>query len=85
MTIGADIVGGLAATLGTLCWVPQAVKAWRSKHTRDLSLIGYVITTVMIALWLVYGLMIWSLPIIVGNASAIVLVGAILLAKLIYG
>lgn len=83
--IHPDIVGGVAATLGTICWVPQTVKAWRTKHTKDLSLVGYGITFCMLLLWLVYGLMIWSVPIIAGNALSIFLVSAILLAKLIHG
>lgn len=83
--IHPDIVGGVAATLGTICWVPQTLKAWRTKHTKDLSLVGYSITFCMLFLWLVYGLMIWSVPIIAGNALSIFLVSAILLAKLIHG
>lgn len=83
--IDPNLVGGAAATLGTLCWVPQLVKAWRTRHTADLSLIGLIVTMVMLVLWLVYGLMVAAMPLILGNVVAIVLVGSILLAKILYG
>lgn len=83
--INPDLVGGAAAVLGTLCWVPQLIKAWHTRHTADLSLIGLAITVVMLGLWLTYGVMLSALPIILGNVVAIVLVGSILLAKIMYG
>lgn len=83
--IDPNLVGGAAATLGSLCWVPQLVKAWRTRHTADLSLIGLIVTMVMLVLWLVYGLMVGSMPLVLGNVVAIVLVGSILLAKILYG
>lgn len=83
--IDPNIVGGAAATLGTLCWVPQLVKAWRTRHTSDLSLTGLIVTIFMLALWLIYGVMVVAWPIIIGNVVAVMLVGSILLAKILYG
>lgn len=83
--IHPDVIGSAAAILGVLCWVPQAVKAWYSKQTTDLSAIGLGSTVVMLGLWLTYGVMTAALPLIVGNMIAILLVGSILVAKLIYG
>lgn len=33
-----DIVGALAAIISTICWLPQTIKTWRTRETKDLSL-----------------------------------------------
>ncbi|MBF0218959.1 MAG: SemiSWEET transporter [Gammaproteobacteria bacterium] len=66
-------VGYGAAFLTTVAFVPQA---WHSWHTRDLSGISlpmYLLFTLGVALWLVYGLLIQSLPIILANSITMVL------------
>lgn len=77
--------GYAAATLTTVAFVPQVVRIWRSKNTRDISLGMYVIFTTGIALWLVYGILLGSAPIIIANCITIVLAGAVLAMKLRYG
>jgi MtN3 and saliva related transmembrane protein len=80
-----ELIGGAAATITTLCWVPQAVKILRTRETRSLSLIMYLLLAIGIGLWLVYGLLIGSWPLIAANAVTAVLVVAILGMKLRYG
>lgn len=77
-------VGFLAAFLGTICWVPQTVKAWRSKETKDLSLWANLLLLANVTLWLIYGIMLVSWPLIIANTLSILFVGAIVTAKLIY-
>ncbi|PIE11699.1 MAG: hypothetical protein CSA72_00825 [Rhodobacterales bacterium] len=81
----ANWIGSAAAILGILCWLPQVAKTWRSRHTGDLSLTGHVLILVTLLLWLIYGVLIGSLPIIAGNTISVTLVGSIVIAKLIYG
>jgi MtN3 and saliva related transmembrane protein len=50
-----DIIGIAGATLTTLCWLPQALKAIREKETRALSLPTTVAFTFGVALWLFNG------------------------------
>jgi MtN3 and saliva related transmembrane protein len=78
-------VGSLAAIITTLCWVPQAIKVIRTRDTQALSLIMYLLLAVGIALWLVYGLALGSIPLIGANAVTLVLVLVILGMKLRYG
>lgn len=33
-------IGYLAAIIGTICWIPQAYKAWASRETSGLSLLS---------------------------------------------
>jgi len=79
-----DIIGYAAAILGTICWLPQSLKAWRSKETADLSLSSNLLIMATMFLWLAYGILEQSWPLIVANLLALVLVGSIVLAKLIY-
>ena len=79
-----DYIGFVAATLTTMAFVPQLVKAWKTKQTQDLSL-GMVCLFVMgIFLWLIYGIYIISLPIILANSVTLILAVALLMLKLKY-
>ncbi len=80
-----DWLGYIAATLTTAAFVPQALKALRSRDTRALSLGMYLIFTVGIAFWLGYGLVLGSWPIILSNSLTLVLAGIILVLKLRHG
>ncbi|WP_109310859.1 MULTISPECIES: SemiSWEET family sugar transporter [Ruegeria] len=79
------LIGGAAAVLGTICWLPQTLKTWRSRETKDLSLPANLLILSTLTLWLAYGLMIAAWPLILGNVISILLVGAIVIAKLKFG
>lgn len=84
-SLSIELVGGLAALLTTLCWLPQALKLLRTRETRDLSLIAYVAFSAGVLLWLLYGLLIGSVPVIAANAVTLVLALGIVSLKLRYG
>ena len=74
-----QLVGLLAGTLTTVAFIPQVLRAWRTKSVNDLSLGMLVTFNAGVALWVVYGLALDDLPIIVTNvitlALALVLLG----------
>lgn len=80
-----ELIGAVAAAITTLCWVPQALKVIQTRETRALSLIMYLMLTLGIGLWLVYGLLINSWPLIGANTVTFVLVVIILGMKLRFG
>ena len=80
-----DWIGSLAAALTTLSFIPQVLQVWRTRCTKDISLGMYAIFTAGVGLWMVYGLMIDSLPIIIANGITCLLAGAVLTMKLRYG
>lgn len=80
-----EILGLVAATLTTLCWLPQAARTIRTRDTRAISLVTQCAFTAGVALWLVYGIAIGSTPLILANAVTFVLVAVILAMKLRYG
>ena len=73
-----EIIGLIAAVCTTFAFVPQVIKVWKTKQTKDLSLRMYSIMFLGILLWLVYGTRIDSLSIILANVVTATLVGTIL-------
>lgn len=80
-----DLVGSLAAFLTTIAFVPQVLKIWRSKSARDISMPMYLSFTAGVALWLVYGVMIASTPIVVANIVTLCLALAVIVMKRRWG
>jgi MtN3 and saliva related transmembrane protein len=80
-----ELIGAAAAVITTLCWVPQAVKVIATRDTRSLSLVMYLMLAAGIVLWLVYGVLINSWPLIGANAVTLLLVAVILGMKLRLG
>ncbi|HJZ19157.1 MAG TPA: SemiSWEET transporter [Candidatus Nanoarchaeia archaeon] len=78
------IVGFFAGALTTVSYIPQAIKVWKSKSTKDLSLITFLLLILGLSLWLTYGILLKDLPLIIANAVAISLIFVILLHKLKY-
>ena len=77
--------GYVAATLTTAAFVPQAFKTIRSKDTRSISLGMYVVFTIGVAFWLVYGIALHSWPMILSNIVTFGLSATILAMKLKHG
>ena len=73
-----EIIGLIAAVCTTFAFVPQVMKVWKTKQTKDLSLRMYSIMFLGIVLWLVYGILIDSLSIILANVVTATLIGTIL-------
>ena len=73
-----EIIGLIAAVCTTFAFIPQVMKVWKTKQTKDLSLRMYSIMFIGIILWLVYGIRIDSLSIIMANVVTATLVGTIL-------
>ena len=79
------LLGLAAACCTTLAFVPQVMKAWKSRSTADISLGMFLILCLGIVLWLVYGSIRGDVPLIVANVVTLVLAGLILLMKLRFG
>ena len=77
-----DTIGSVAAVLTTASFIPQV---WHSFKTRDVSGISlgmYSVFTVGVALWLAYGIMLHSWPLMVANGVTLAFASAILVMKL---
>jgi MtN3 and saliva related transmembrane protein len=77
--------GYAAAVLTTGSFVPQAVMTIRTRNTSGISLAMYVIFTLGVALWLLYGIAVRSGPMILANSVTLALAATILGLKIRYG
>jgi MtN3 and saliva related transmembrane protein len=77
-----EILGLLAGTLTTAAFVPQVLRVWRTRSTHDISLAMFLLFSLGVLLWLVYGIAIHSTPVVAANGATLVLSIAILVAKL---
>lgn len=80
--IHPDLIGGVAAVLTTIAFIPQVIKSWQTRSTRDVSLGMFVIFGTGLSLWLIYGFIIDSMPIIAANTVTLTLVAAMIAMKL---
>lgn len=80
-----EAIGFLAGFFATAAFIPQVVRAWRTRSTRDLSRLTIIAFTLGVALWIVYGVLIHSLPVIIWNVITLFLNLGILAAKLRHG
>jgi len=81
-SLNPEIIGYAGAFLTTLAFFPQAWKVIKTRETHSISLAMYVLFTAGVFLWLLYGLLIESLPVVCANAVTLALSGIILTIKL---
>lgn len=73
MSLTFEIIGMSAAILTTLAFVPQVLKVVKLKKTDGLSLSTYIIFTLGVVLWLVYGFFKNSISMVLGNGITLIL------------
>jgi MtN3 and saliva related transmembrane protein len=76
------LIGMAAGTLTTISFLPQVVKTWRTRSTKDISTGMFVMFCAGLLLWVVYGLSIGSAPVILANVTTFTFAFVILLLKL---
>ncbi len=79
------LVGYAAALFTTIAFLPQVIRAWRTRSTRDLSWQTFATYAAGLALWLTYGLMIRDAPLIAANGVTLLLTLTLLGLKLRHG
>jgi MtN3 and saliva related transmembrane protein len=83
MIDSATVVGGIAAVLSTVSFVPQATKIIRSRDTSGISTGMYLVTVAGFTLWTAYGVMQTAWPLIASNSICLILSAFILTMKLL--
>jgi len=77
-----EIIGYIAASLTTISFIPQALKVIRTNDVKALSLKMYIILNIGLLLWLIYGLLTISMPLILANSITLFFTGFILFKKI---
>jgi MtN3 and saliva related transmembrane protein len=78
-----EFVGMIAGVMTTGAFFPQAVKTIRTRQTTGLSLVMYLMLVSGVTMWLAYGVLIGSLPLILSNAVVLVPQAVILMLLLV--
>lgn len=78
------ILGYVAGTLTTIAFLPQVIQTWKTKSTKDISLVMFVTFCTGVFLWLIYGFLIGSYPVIIANIATFLLAMIILSLKIKY-
>ena len=77
-------LGYAAAFCTTAAFVPQLARVIRLHSARDISLPTFLLFSIGVFLWLLYGIAIWSMPVIASNVVTLVISVGILVLKLRY-
>lgn len=77
----SSYIGYAAGALTVLSYLPQAVRAWKTRKVDDLSWAMVAMLVVAGGLWIAYGVMSSQMPVILTNAGTVTLTAAILVAK----
>lgn len=77
-------IGLAAGALTTIAFVPQLLKIRATRSGRDVSMRTFLIFSTGVALWLAYGLLIGSLPIVLSNIVTLAVALTIIALKIRY-
>lgn len=78
------VLGLIAAFLTTTAFLPQVIKSYKTKQTKDLSLLMTSIQSSGNFLWLLYGVFRNDIAIMLANAITLILVLFLLMLKVKY-
>ena len=77
-------LGFAAAFCTTVAFIPQLVRVVRRRSAEDVSLPTFLLFSVGVFMWLIYGIDIGSRPVIASNAVTLLLSISIVVLKLRY-
>ncbi|MCR4327461.1 MAG: SemiSWEET family transporter [Nanoarchaeota archaeon] len=79
-----DFLGYTAGLLIIVSMVPQVIKTFKIKSTKDISLMRTVLYALGVSLWTIYGFILWNGPLIAMNSLGLILGLTLLIQKLRY-
>jgi MtN3 and saliva related transmembrane protein len=84
MIISVEFLGSLAGICTTFAFLPQVIKVIKTRSVNDISISMYIIFCSGLALWIIYGIYLKSMPLILANVMTLVLASAILTMKALW-
>ena len=80
-----ESVGFAAGILVTISSLPQLIKSWKTKSTKDISISWLLINLTGQILWIFYGILKNSLSLVVMSSVTFAMVVSVLILKIKYG
>jgi len=78
-------LGYAAGPITVASFLPQVVRAWRTRQTRDLSLASLALLITAGSLWVVYGSLSRDWPVVITNSGMVMLLVLLAGAKARFG
>jgi len=85
MNIFTNILGFTAGIVMVITMIPQVLKSYRTKSVKDLSFLMLFLYISSAVLWLIYGLLIKSYPVVIMDAITICIGSTQIVLKIKYG
>jgi len=82
--VNLEIFGYLAGFIVAFALSPQLIKTWRTKSTKDISLIWTLMLMVGLLLWVFYGFGNKIMPLAIFASIEFLMVSSLFVFKLIY-
>ena len=83
--VNIEIIGYLAGIIVAMSLLPQIIKAWKTKSTKDISIVWTAIYMVGLSLWITYGIGSSSYPLILTISIELAMASSLCILKLRYG
>ncbi|HYD03437.1 MAG TPA: SemiSWEET family transporter [Alphaproteobacteria bacterium] len=80
-----DILASVTGILMSLAYYPEALEIIKNKSSKNVSRLSYGLFALGTTTWLVYGIIIKSLPVILGFALGVVGSWLVLILTFVYG
>ena len=78
------ILGLVAGTMTTGSVIPQVIKTFKTKETKDISFLMYTASWIGALLWTIYGFCLENIILIIFNSISVCLVSIMLILKIKY-
>ncbi len=79
-----QILGYLGGALVTISLLPQVIKSYRTKSTKDISIVYALILLVGLALWVLYAILNSIVPLTIFASIEFLITASLIILKLIY-
>jgi len=77
-------LGYVAGVVTVASFLPQVVRAWRTRQTRDLSLASLALLITAGSMWILYGALSRDWPVVATNTGMVGLLALLAMAKVRY-
>ncbi len=74
-----EAIGLVAGVLGIVAWVPQIREVWVHGRHEGISLPTFLVVTLALSLWLIYGVLVESIAMIFSNVFTLAVILAVVI------
>ena len=80
-----ELIGIFAGLCTTISFIPQIIQIYRAKSAKSISFPMYIIFSIGVGLWVIYGSLIHATAVVLANSVTLALSILILIMKIRWG